>query len=203
MALPAPTAGRTTGVPPTPRPELGAVVLAGGRSTRFGGDKLEAPVGGARLLDAALGTAVRVASTVVAVGPADRSLPSDVLVVREEPAYAGPFAAVVAGVGALPDSCPLVLVLAGDLLDPGRAVDALLVAYREPYDAVVVLDAHGTRQPLLAVYSARALRARFARDAAEGIPAAGRPARALLDGLAVLEVPGRADDGDSRDDLPG
>ena len=178
------------------------MVLAGGRSTRFGSDKLEAPHGGGRLLDAALRTAMRVATSVVAVGPTERVLPPGVRAVREEPAYAGPFAAVVTGIAALPDTCTLVLVLAGDLLGPDAAVDALLSAYREPYDAAVVVDADGTRQPLLAVYDAPRLVARFARDAADGVAAADRPARALLDGLAVLEVTARADDVDTRDDLP-
>lgn len=203
--------------PPEPRPApelaapgIAAIVLAGGRSRRFGTDKLAADVRGRPLLDAALEVALGVAARVVVVGPDDRAWPDRVSVVREEPAYAGPFAAVVTGAAALDTggagATTGVLVLAGDLVDPAPIVPRLvaaLVAGGAPAgagrtaDAAVAVDADGRRQPLLAVYRLDALLAAGRR----GDPR-DRPARDLLDGLAVTEVPdtGRA----SRDiDTPG
>ena len=107
------------------RSRVAALVLAGGRSRRFGTDKLEAEVGGRPLLDAAVDAAVAASDAqVVVVGPVERALPAGVLVTREEPAYAGPFAAVAAGLELV--DADVVLVLAGDLLDPAPAIPALL-----------------------------------------------------------------------------
>lgn len=177
------------------------VVLAGGRSRRFGSDKLAADVGGRPLLDAALATAVSTADAqVVVVGPVTRELPAGVLVTREEPAYAGPFAAVAAGLELV--DADVVVVLAGDLVDPAPAVPALLDALgADPRaDAAVVVDEHGRRQPLLSAFRVLPL-----RGCVVGVDTDGRAASELLDGLRVLEVPDPAAwsrDVDSPDDLP-
>jgi molybdopterin-guanine dinucleotide biosynthesis protein A len=179
-------------------PHVAAVVLAGGRSRRFGSDKLEAEVAGRPLLDRALETALAVADAeVVVVGPVGRRLPVGVLQTQEEPAYAGPFAAVAAGL-ALVDA-EVVVVLAGDLLDPAPAVAELLAALaaHAHADAAVMLDAEGRRQPLLSAFRTTPLRACVA-----GVDTDGRAASELLDGLHVVEVDGP--DAWSRDvDFPG
>ncbi|HET7902058.1 MAG TPA: NTP transferase domain-containing protein, partial [Candidatus Nanopelagicales bacterium] len=95
------------------RTEIGAIVLAGGRSSRFGSDKLAAQVDGAPLLHRAIDAARGVAARVVLVGPAPEGLPADVVVTREEPPFGGPYAAVVAGLDALDESATAVVVLAG------------------------------------------------------------------------------------------
>ena len=163
---------------------VAAIVLAGGRSRRFGSDKLAAVVDGRPLLDIAIAAAMDTASMVVVVGPIERELPAGVLVTREEPAYAGPFAAVAAGLELV--DAEVVLVVAGDLLSPGRALAALLTALvEEPaVDAAVLLDSAGRRQPLLAAFQVVALRGCVA-----GVDPVGRAASELLDGLHVREVP--------------
>ena len=183
-------------------PRVAALVLAGGRSRRFGTDKLAAEISGRPLLDGALDAALAAADAqVVVVGGVERALPDGVLVTREEPAYAGPFAAVAAGL-ALVDA-DVVLVLAGDLLDPGPAIPALLAALAaQPHaDAAVVVDASGRRQTLLAAFRLMPL-----LGCVVGVDTDGRAASELFDGLHVVEVPdagGWSLDVDTPDDLPG
>jgi molybdopterin-guanine dinucleotide biosynthesis protein A len=165
--------------------QLAAVVLAGGRARRFGADKLEARVGPGRLLERALDAAHDAgADPVVAVGPPRAGLPTHVSVVREDPPGGGPVAGLAAGLTAVGEA-PVVLVLAGDLLDPAPAMPHLVVALTgEPgADAAVVVDAEGRRQPLLAAYRTAALRGALA-----AAPLEGRSMRDLLSGLDVVEV---------------
>jgi molybdopterin-guanine dinucleotide biosynthesis protein A len=183
-------------------PRIAVLVLAGGRSRRFGSDKLAAEVGGRPLLDSALEVALATADAqVVVVGPAERALPAGVLVTREEPAYAGPFAAVAAGLELV--DADVVVVLAGDLLDPAPAVPALLAALAADAhaDAAVVVDTDGRRQPLLAAFRTTPL-----RGCVVGVDTDGRAANELLDGLRVVELSDPAAwsrDVDSPGDLPG
>lgn len=172
-----------------PRADVGAIVLAGGRSSRFGGDKLAVEVDGSPLLRHALDAARAVAAHVVLVGPAPADLPAGVVVTREEPAYAGPFAAVVAGLDALDERATSVLVLAGDLVDPAPLLPRLLAVLDGPdakgrtVEAAVALDPEARRQPLLAAYRVDAL-----VGGVSGVDAYHRAAYDLLDGLHVVEV---------------
>jgi len=176
------------------RAGVAAIVLAGGRSTRFGSDKLAIEVDGRPLLLHAIDAARAVADRVVVVGPSSVALPSEVAVVREDPPYSGPYAAVAAGLAALDADTTVVLVLAGDLLDPAPLLPRLLTALRGPRhadaapstapEAAVTLDAEGRRQPLLAAYRVDPLLAGIA-----GVDPYGRAAYALLDGLRVVDVP--------------
>ena len=183
---------------------VGALVLAGGRSTRFGSDKLAVAVGGVPLVMHAIDAARSVCDQIVVVGPTSQSLPADVVVVREDPPFAGPYAAVAAGLNALDADVDVVLVLAGDLVDPAPALPALLSALAGPRhadastrsrqpEAAVAVDAEGRRQPLLAAYRVGPLLGGIA-----GVDAYGRAAYALLDGLDVVEV---RDDGTHTRDI--
>lgn len=175
-----------------------AIVLAGGRARRLSGaDKPAASVGGRRLLDIAL-DAVADAHTVVVVGP-ERRLPPQVLAAREDPPYAGPAAAIAAGLAALESAgrtdAPVV-VLASDLPEvTAEQIARLLRALHEDgAPAAFAADETGHPQYLVGAWTARALAA--ARTAG---PSAS--VRSLLpDGAAFLALSGTVDV-DTADDL--
>lgn len=77
------------------------MILAGGKSSRLGGvPKARLRYDGATLLQRAV-AAVRGAGRVVVVGPDPGTLPDGTLTAREDPPYAGPAAAIAAGLAAL------------------------------------------------------------------------------------------------------
>lgn len=180
-----------------------AVVLAGGRGSRLGGqDKPALRLGGRSLLEIVLSAVGGVPAVVV--GPA-RELPGDVVVVREEPAGGGPAAAVAAGLAALPDlpHDALVVVLAADL--PGitaHTIDRLctvLSAAEQPRadassaapeqlsaDGAVLLDGAGRRQYLAGVWRFAALAAAVERRPTWH----GAALRELLDPIRTIDVAG-------------
>lgn len=100
-------------------PRVTGIVLAGGRSTRFGGDKLAVEIGGRPLLHLAIDAVAGVVDEIVVVvardgpGPA---LPPDslvpVVVARDAVAGQGPLAGLAAGLAAA--SHPLALLVGGD-----------------------------------------------------------------------------------------
>lgn len=180
----------------TPPPPA-AIVIAGGRSTRFGSDKLLAEVDGGTLLERTM-TAAQVCAPVVLVSGSDASVTSGVVTVSEYPRWGGPCAAIAAGLAALGDDATDVLVLAADLAHPEAAVTSLL-ALR----AGVLADDDGHPQWLLSRAPLHVLRDRLAELEAEG-GAAGRPARAIVGelGLPLVAAPAHAvADIDVQDDL--
>lgn len=195
--------------PASPRAVLAhdAIVLAGGRASRLGGyPKPQLTYLGATLLEHALG-AVSGAKTVAVVGPgpgepggppAEGLRPASASVARliytrEEPRYAGPVAALAAGLAALsavPGEQPgWVAVIAADLPRPADAVAALLeAAAAEPGgDGILGEDQDGRAQPLLSLVRraplAEALDALFAEG---GL--ANRPLRHLIARLSLLPL---------------
>src|SRR5215218_3618261 len=95
-----------------PLPPYSAVVLAGGKAARLGGQaKPQLLVGGRPILAAVL-DAVADAERRIVVGP-PQPAPPDVLLVRERPPGGGPVAAVRAGLDGV--ATDVVLVVAGDL----------------------------------------------------------------------------------------
>ena len=167
-----------------------AIVLAGGRSRRMGDvAKLGLVVGGDSLLGHAC-AAVSDAARLVVVGPDDQDgVPASAVVVREDPPFAGPAAAIGAGVAALEgstDATDLVVVLAADVPRAREAVPVLLaaVADRPHHDGVVARSSDGHRQPLLAVYRKPALRAALASHA----PLAGGSVMRVIASLRLAEI---------------
>lgn len=165
-----------------------AIVLAGGRSTRMGDvDKLQVVVGGCTLLTHAL-AAVADARRVVVVAPAGTvGLPADVVRVQEAPPFAGPAAAMGAGLAELGDEvADNVVVVAADVPRVGDAVDALLagLAAHPERDGVVAVGADGRRQPLLSAHRARALGAAMLAHE----PLAHQSAMRVTSGLDLFEI---------------
>ena len=136
-----------------------AIVLAGGRATRLGGTpKADLVVDGRTLLDRTL-DAVSGAATVVVVGDVD--VPG-AIVVQEEPRFAGPAAAIGAGLAVV--TSPWVLIAACDYPFVAEAVVHMLDARPEngKADGVVAVDDGGRRQHLLSLVSTSALQAAVA-----------------------------------------
>jgi molybdopterin-guanine dinucleotide biosynthesis protein A len=130
-------------------PPFAAVVLAGGKAARLGGQpKPQLDVGGRTMLTAVL-SALDGAAPRVVVGPA-QPVPAGVLLVREEPPGGGPVPALAAGLAAVGD-VEVVAVLAADL---PFVTTAVVTALRERLtgDGVLVVDDTGRDQLLLGVW---------------------------------------------------
>ncbi|MGI8415232.1 MAG: molybdenum cofactor guanylyltransferase [Nakamurella sp.] len=169
-----------------------AIVLAGGRATRMGGIvKPLLRVAGVTLLDTAI-AATAGAGTLVVVGPVDLPVPQRVQLVREDPPFGGPAAALAAGLKLLRrgNPAPWVLVLAADQPEVGIAVPMLLVAADTGVstDAVIGIDRAGRRQLLMALYRSVALTTavRIAEQSAAGVT--GLPMHRLIAELSTVEI---------------
>ena len=142
-----------------PVPPYTAVVLAGGRAARLGGQaKPQLEVGGRTMLAGVL-AAVQDAARRVVVGP-PQPVPDGVIRVREQPPGGGPVAALRAGLAEVPTD--VVVLLAGDLpFLTGATIGELLVALTG--DGVLVVDETGRDQLLLGAWRTSALRVSVAR----------------------------------------
>ncbi|MCZ2859432.1 molybdenum cofactor guanylyltransferase [Blastococcus sp. VKM Ac-2987] len=135
-------------------PPYAAVVLAGGRAQRLGGQaKPQLRVGDRTMLAAVL-DAVADAGRRVVVGP-PQPVPQDVVLTREDPPGGGPVAALRAGLAAV--DAEVVAVLAGDLPFVSRAL-VVELRRRLHRDGVLVVDDTGRDQLLLGVWRTAALR---------------------------------------------
>ncbi|WP_144662687.1 NTP transferase domain-containing protein [Paenarthrobacter nicotinovorans] len=188
--------------------EFNAVILAGGRATRLGGvPKPSLKYDGGTLLSHALQVA-RGAAAVVVVGPDvdGEPLPEPVLVAREEPAFAGPAAAIAAGLAALKTGPPSewTLVLACDMPKAAEGLGRLWEALKTnpSVEGVMAVSVDGRKQPLLGVYSTAALE-REVDAASHGPGLTDSPVFKLLARLNLLDVgvpAGSTDDVDTWED---
>ncbi|TQJ54326.1 NTP transferase domain-containing protein [Streptomyces sp. SLBN-115] len=165
-----------------------AVVLAGGGARRLGGaDKPGVRVGGRALLDRVLGACADARTTVVVADPRPTARP--VRWAREDPPGAGPVAALDAGLRHT--AADDVLVLSADL--PFLAADTvrrLLTALRAgAAEGVLLTDADGRDQPLVAAYRTAALRRELAVLTVGEGGLTGLPLRRLTAGLDLTRVP--------------
>jgi molybdopterin-guanine dinucleotide biosynthesis protein A len=200
-------------------PPVTAVVLAGGRATRFGADKLAVEVDGRPLLQHAITAVAQVADEIVVVAgfgapepPLQSNVGVPIVVVRDAVAGQGPLAGLAAGLAVA--SHPFALLVGGDqpALRPlllRRLLDRLDAGTGSAPLDVVALEEDGQLRPLPA-----ALRVATVLPAADAALASG--ARSLLGLFERLRVAGLAPDewhaldpaGDSlrdidtRDDLP-
>ena len=200
--------------------EFNAIILAGGRSSRLGGvPKSRLVVDGATLLERSLSAAGAAVRTVV-VGPDPGDLPPGIITCREDPPYAGPAAAIAAGLGALARDHasrhegappPYTLVLACDMPRSAAAVRALAESLAASHidaqeqewgDGVMAVSADGRKQPLAGFYGTAALQ-RSVADAERRGSLENASVFALLARLDVREVrvpSGSTDDVDTWED---
>jgi molybdopterin-guanine dinucleotide biosynthesis protein A len=192
------------------RARVSAIVLAGGRSSRFGRDKLAEPIAGRPLLAHAI-DAVRALASEVVVVVAPGTVPdvaAGVIVAYDDAAYEGPLAGVLAGLRVATGEP--VLVTAGDMPELVPAVGDLLLEGldRDGIDAVVLAQGGRWQQLPIAVRRGAALAVTI-----ELIAAGERRLGALPEQLstAVIEEStwrrldpdaGTLRDVDTTDDLP-
>lgn len=164
-------------------PGVSAIILAGGRSSRFGSDKLEADLEGRGLLDRVIAAARELADEVVVVGRAGQR--ADVTYVPDAEPGGGPLAGLATGARSARRG--ILLVLGGDMPRPRVDVLRLLVSAvdgepgEEPATDAAVLEEHGAGRPL-------PLAGRRDRVLAAGTSCLGRGERSLRAMLAVLDV---------------
>lgn len=165
-----------------------AVVLAGGAARRLGGaDKPGVHVGGRALLDRVLTACADARTTVVVADSRPTARP--VRWAREDPPGGGPLAAL--GAGLHHTTAEQTVVLSADLPFLGAAtVLRLLSALRaSEAEGVLLTDADGSDQPLVAAYRTHALRRELAALATEHGSLTGLPLRRLTAALHLTRVP--------------
>jgi molybdopterin-guanine dinucleotide biosynthesis protein A len=141
--------------------QMAGVLLTGGASSRMGTDKALLVVNGETLAARSARVLSAVCDPVIEVGPNVSGLPA----IQEDPAGAGPLVALLAGVGALGDPRPVVL-LACDLPFVEPALLSMLVEWPGTGTVIPVVD--GRHQYACARYGGATLeRAKAAVRAGE------------------------------------
>lgn len=164
------------------------VVLAGGAARRLGGaDKPGVRVGGRALLDRVLAACPDASTTVVVADPRPTARP--VVWAREDPPGGGPLAALDAGLRHA--TARYVVVLSADLpfLQEATARLLLTVLRTGGADGVLLTDADGRDQPLVAAYRIPSLRGELAALTKEHGSLTGLPLRRLTAALDLTRVP--------------
>ena len=139
--------------PAVDRPRVTGIVLAGGRSSRFGSDKLVAEIDGRSLLELAVESVGAVATDVLVVCAPDdgRPLPAATVPVRrvaDPEAFGGPLVGLRVGLEIASE--PIVVVIGGDMPSIRPEVLRLLVTVLTLGEgiAATVLAARGRLVPL-------------------------------------------------------
>lgn len=167
------------------RVDISAIVLAGGRSSRFGRDKLVEVVAGRSLLEHAIaGVAPLASETIVVVAPDEsRTVPAGTILASDPASFQGPLVGLLTALRRA--AHPVVIVAGGDMPSMVPAVLAMLVdGLADPGIDAVLLEQDGHGRPLPG-----ALRTAPATAAAERLVAAGeRSLRALYEAIATVAV---------------
>ena len=162
------------------------LVLAGGRSSRFGRDKLAERIDGRTLLDSAIDGVTPAATDilVVAAPEAALDLPAGARLVHDPVAFEGPLAGVAAGLRAAREA--IVLAVGGDMPTlVGAVIDSMLAALDVAGVEAVVLEHEGRARPLPI-----AMRRDPALAAVDVLLADGeRRLRALIETLETTVIP--------------
>ena len=169
--------------------DVTGIVLAGGRSARFGSDKLAQEVDGRPLLDHAIEAILAVAPEVIVVAPPGvlpavaPDLAGRARVVHDAEPFGGPLAGLAVALAGVDTASAL--VVGGDMPRMVPAVLHRLVAAVSPERPAVVLGVPGRVQPLPMGVDAAA-----ARAAATIVLGRGeRSLRAFLAELGASTIP--------------
>lgn len=166
---------------------LVGIVLAGGRSSRFGSPKAEAVLEGTTLLEHVLATMRRLCSRVAIVLAPEQDVPvsardTDITIARDTTTHDGPLAGLLAGLGTIGEGWVFVASCDAPLIQ--AEVLRLLADRRTPGVQAVFAEVGGVRQPLPCLVSVEALPAlRTAFEAGE------RRIRRALEGAPFVTVP--------------
>jgi len=173
----------------TPRADVTGIILAGGRSSRFGTDKLIAELDGRPLLHRALLAVAGVAGPLIVVSSPNvqptipKNQAARVRIVHDPEPYGGPLVGLVAALSAV--ETPIALVAGGDMPRMIQAVLRRLASTVGPERRAVILEVPGRIQSLpMAVDTGAALlvgRATLQRG--------GRSLRELLVELGSVAIP--------------
>ena len=162
-----------------PEIALGAVVLAGGRSSRMGTDKGTMDFCGTRMIDLVTHRLGMLTDRIVVVARRRVDLGSvGGLVIEDEQPFAGPLPALIAGLRAAAAERCVVVACDTPFLN-ARLLDRLTQLPADDHDAAVPVTSDGA-QPLHAVYRDCAVEPLLAAIAAGE--------RSLREGLARLRV---------------
>ena len=183
-----------------------AIVLAGGRSSRFGSDKLAAGLDGGTVLHATIDAVTSIADAVIVAGSAVpsglragetpvRSLPDRepfggplvALAGALEREDAGPSDLAIVVGGDMPRVVPAVLAAMLDVLRGTPAVEAVVLG--QPGAPTVTAPSEPPRRQVLPLALRRQPASRVAREAVE---AGHRSLQALVDRLTAVELPADA-----------
>jgi molybdopterin-guanine dinucleotide biosynthesis protein A len=169
----------------TPRRVTG-LVLAGGRSNRFGRDKLAERVDGRTLLTNAIDGVTPASNEILVITAPDAvpPIPARATLIHDPVAFEGPLAGVAAGLRAARE--PIVLVVGGDMPTlVGAVIESMLVTLDAPGFDACLLEHDGRPRPLPVV-----LRREPALAAADRLLAGGeRRLRALTEALHAQVIP--------------
>ncbi len=187
---------------PEPTPPTSGIVLAGGRSSRFGRDKLAEPVGDRPLLHHAVLALAGVCSEIVVVAqpdgpyvPLPEAMPVPLHLTTDPEPFAGPLVGLLAGLARAESS--LVAVIGGDMPGIVPAVVRRMLRRMEGSTGTggrrsgywdhqaVVLESAGVQEPLPLVLD------RLAALAAgtDLVVSGSRSLRSLISVLDVAVVP--------------
>lgn len=181
------------------QPQWTAIVLAGGRSSRFGTDKLSARLHGRRLIDLVL-DGIPAEVPVIVVGPDPAPVRRRIEVVREEPVFGGPVAAIEAGLRGA--ATALVGIIAADMPGAAPYLEGLVRDLPHGADGLVPVDESGRMQVLCGAYRVISLRSAIASIGRSGTT--GLAMHQVTNGLRIQAVPwpgGRTWDVDTPEDL--
>ena len=175
--------------PGSPLEDVTGIVLAGGRSERFGSDKLALELDGRPLLHLAIEAVAAVAGRVIVVAapdaepPIPRRLTDRIVIVHDQEPFGGPLIALA---GALAEVETLVVVVAGgDMPRMVPSVLARLAAAVGGSRRAVTLEVPGRIQPLPMALDVNAARSAVGAILSRG----GRSLRELLRELGATSLP--------------